>query len=126
MRRVRGGRNAVDHRRAGNSELVARLAEGALGKREDLARRDRKHKRSTPIPVVADLNQKDSYAINIYVRGYSIRHEIISNATAEQNDLGIFTDTTETKNNYLYGTFGFRSLNETNVPEVLARLQSAK
>jgi len=65
---------------------------------------------STPIPVLADLNQKDSYTIDVSVRGHKIEHAITSNATGERNDLGVFTDTTETKNSYLYGTFGFRSL----------------
>jgi hypothetical protein len=65
---------------------------------------------STPIPVLADLDQKNSFTISITVRGHKVEHKIISNATGEQNDLGIWTDTTETKNNFLYGTFGFRSL----------------
>jgi len=61
---------------------------------------------STPIQVVADLNQKSSYTIDISVHGFTIKHEITSNATGERNDLGIYTDT---KRNFLYGTFGFRS-----------------
>ncbi len=65
---------------------------------------------STPIPVIADLNQKDSYTIRLAVRGYKIQHWIISNATGEENDLGIYTDISDTKNTYLYGTFGFRAL----------------
>ncbi|HZS05359.1 MAG TPA: carboxypeptidase-like regulatory domain-containing protein [Blastocatellia bacterium] len=65
---------------------------------------------STPIPVIADLNQKDSYTIRLSVRGHRIQHWIVSNSTGEENDLGIYTDISDTKNSYLYGTFGFRSL----------------
>ncbi|MFN0123164.1 MAG: carboxypeptidase-like regulatory domain-containing protein [Blastocatellia bacterium] len=65
---------------------------------------------STPIPVIADLNQKDSYTVRLEVRGYRMQHWIVSNSTGDEVDLGIYTDVTETKNNYLYGTFGFRSV----------------
>jgi hypothetical protein len=65
---------------------------------------------STPIPVLADLNEKDSYTIDISVRGHKIEHWITSNASGERNDLGIYTDISDTKNSFLYGTFGFRSL----------------
>ncbi len=65
---------------------------------------------STPFPVLADLNQKDSYTIDLAVRGHNIRHWITSNTTGERNDLGSYTDTTGTKEKFLYGTFGFRSL----------------
>lgn len=64
---------------------------------------------NTPTPVLADLNQKDNYQIEITVQGFTITHKIISNATGETNDLGVYTDITDTKTNYLYGTFGFRS-----------------
>jgi hypothetical protein len=63
---------------------------------------------STPSPVLADLNQKDSFTIDITVQGFTIKHEITS-LTGEKNDLGIYTDTTDSKTNFLYGTFGFRS-----------------
>lgn len=69
---------------------------------------------STPIPVIADLNQKDSYTIDLTVRGYTIQHSITSNATGEKLDLGIFTDVSDTKNNFLYGTFGFLSFKGEN------------
>jgi hypothetical protein len=65
---------------------------------------------STPFQVLADLNPKDSYTIDVVVRGHTIKHTITSNATGESNDLGVYTDTTEGKSNFLYGTFGFRSL----------------
>jgi len=64
---------------------------------------------NTPTPVLADLNQKDNYQIEVTVQGFTITHLIISNATGEKNDLGVYTDITDTKTNYLYGTFGFRS-----------------
>jgi hypothetical protein len=69
---------------------------------------------STPIPIIADLNQKDSYTIDLTVRGYTIQHSITSNATGEKVDLGIFTDVSDTKNNFLYGTFGFLSFKGEN------------
>jgi hypothetical protein len=65
---------------------------------------------STPIPVITDLNQKDSYTIELQVRGYRLQHWITSNSTGEKVDLGIYTDISDTRNNYLYGNFGFRSL----------------
>ncbi|MFN7948499.1 MAG: hypothetical protein U0Z53_24315 [Blastocatellia bacterium] len=65
---------------------------------------------STPIPIIADLNQKDSYTIELQVRGYRMQHWITSNSTGEKLDLGIYTDISDTKNNYLYGSFGFRAL----------------
>jgi hypothetical protein len=66
---------------------------------------------STPIPVLVDLNQQDSYTITISVSGYTIHHNIVANSLkVEESDLGIWTDTTTTKDKFLYGTFGFRSL----------------
>ncbi len=65
---------------------------------------------STPIPISMDLNQKTSYTINFAVTEYAIQHWITSNQTGEKVDLGVWTDTTPTKDKFLYGTFGFRSL----------------
>lgn len=65
---------------------------------------------STPIPVIADLKEKDSYTIEVQVRGYRIQHWITSNSAGERLDLGIYTDITNTKDSFLYGNFGFRSL----------------
>ncbi len=65
---------------------------------------------STPAPVLARLNTTSSYTINLSVQGYTVRHSIISNETAESDDLGIWTDTSVNKDRFLYGTFGFRSL----------------
>jgi hypothetical protein len=65
---------------------------------------------STPFPVLVDLNQKDSYTITVIVEGHRIRHSIISDQTADKSDLGIWTDTTTSKEKFLYGSFGFRAL----------------
>lgn len=65
---------------------------------------------STPIPVTTELNQKTSYTISLEIVGNSIRQWITSNETGQKDDLGIWTDTSSTKDKYLYGTFGFRSL----------------
>lgn len=65
---------------------------------------------STPIPVLIDLNTKTSYTINVRVTGHTIRHKITSNDTAEEVDLGIWTDTTTMRDKFLYGSFGFRAL----------------
>ncbi len=65
---------------------------------------------STPIPVLTDLNTRTSYTINMEVSGYTVTQWITSNETGERGDLGIWTDTTATKENFLFGTFGFRSL----------------
>ncbi|MBK8313723.1 MAG: hypothetical protein IPL01_06700 [Acidobacteria bacterium] len=65
---------------------------------------------STPIPLLVDLNTKTSYTISVNVQGFTVKHTITSNDTGETNDLGIWTDTTDTKERFLYGTFGFRSL----------------
>jgi hypothetical protein len=59
-----------------------------------------------------DLDQKISYTINFAVAGYTIRHWITSNQTGERFDLGIWTDTTLSKDQFLFGTFGFRSLGD--------------
>ncbi|MEP7342849.1 MAG: hypothetical protein ABI977_34290 [Acidobacteriota bacterium] len=74
---------------------------------------------STPVPISMDLNQKTSYTINIKVTGYTIQHSITSfqkqrpqakEEETQTDDLGIWTDTYETRDKFLYGTFGFRSL----------------
>ncbi|HKX27416.1 MAG TPA: hypothetical protein VJ302_06970 [Blastocatellia bacterium] len=65
---------------------------------------------STPVPVIIELNQSDSYTITISVRGHTIKHNIINNLKGEDSDLGIWTDTSTNKDRLLYGTFGFRTL----------------
>ncbi len=64
---------------------------------------------STPVQVMPDLNTKTSYTISFKVRGYTIEHKITSNETGVTDDLGIWTDTSSSKDKFLYGTFGFRS-----------------
>ncbi len=64
---------------------------------------------STPIPVLVPLSQKDSYTITVIVKGHEIKQEITSDLTADSSDLGIWTDTTTTKERFLYGSFGFRA-----------------
>jgi hypothetical protein len=66
---------------------------------------------STPIPVLVDLNLKDSYTVTVEVReDHIIQHKIANDQKVEESDLGIWTDTTSTKDKFLYGAFGFRSL----------------
>lgn len=65
---------------------------------------------STPIPLLLDLNTKTSYTINVRVTGHSVQHKITANDTAEEVTLGTWTDTTATRDKFLYGTFGFRAL----------------
>lgn len=64
---------------------------------------------STPVPVLYDLNQKDQYTVKVQVRGHEIK-QFFTDRNDEQTDLGIWTDTTPTKDKFLYGSFGFRSL----------------
>jgi len=65
---------------------------------------------STPFPVLVDLNQKSSYTVEILVEGHEIRHWITDDQNADRNDLGIWTDTTTTKDKFLYGSFGFSAM----------------
>lgn len=65
---------------------------------------------STPVPVLVDLTQPGSYTISITVESHTIKHSIVGNHKVEESDLGIWTDTTTTKDRFLYGSFGFRSL----------------
>lgn len=65
---------------------------------------------STPFPVLMELDQKTSYTINFEISGNQILHWITSNETGQQVELGAWTDTSLTKDKFLYGTFGFRSL----------------
>jgi hypothetical protein len=65
---------------------------------------------STPVPVLVDLTQPGSFTITITVKGYTVKHNIVGNHKVEETDLAIWTDTSETKDLFLYGSFGFRSL----------------
>ena len=64
----------------------------------------------TPTPVTTELNQGVSYTITIEISGSAIKHWITSNETGQKDPLGSWTDTAPTKDKFLYGTFGFRSL----------------
>jgi hypothetical protein len=66
----------------------------------------------TPVPLLVDLSAAGSYTIGLTVRNSTIQHTITSNETGETNDLGIWTDTSLTRDEYLYGTFGFRALRD--------------
>ena len=64
---------------------------------------------NTPTPLVVDLKPNVSFLIHIVARGYSIEHSITSNETGEKVTLGRYTDSSPTKDKFLYGLFGFRS-----------------
>jgi hypothetical protein len=64
---------------------------------------------STPIPVLVDLNQTDSYSITVIVRDHTVKHIVANDQKVEESE-GIWTDTTATKDKFLYGSFGFRAL----------------
>lgn len=64
----------------------------------------------TPVPVLVDLNQKDPYTIKVEVTGYAVAHYITPEPSGDETTLGAWTDTAVTKDKFLYGSFGFRSL----------------
>jgi hypothetical protein len=64
----------------------------------------------TPTPVLVDLNQKGSYTIKVEVTGHAVAHFITLEPSGDENTLGAWTDTSTTKDKFLYGSFGFRSL----------------
>lgn len=64
----------------------------------------------TPVPLLTDLAPQASYTISVTVTDLTIHHTITSNDSGETNDLGVWTDTSATREKYRYGTFGFRSL----------------
>jgi hypothetical protein len=64
---------------------------------------------NTPTPFSFTFTPGTSYTINISVRGYRIEHSITSNETGEKSLLGQFTDTSATKDSFLFGQFGFRA-----------------
>jgi len=66
----------------------------------------------TPAPLLVDLAPNASYTIGVTVRDFTIQHTITSNETGETNDLGIWTDTTPSRESHLFGSFGFRALHE--------------
>ncbi len=64
----------------------------------------------TPVPLLVDLAARASYTINITVSDFTIQHSITSNETGETNDLGVWTDTTQDRNKFIFGSFGFCTL----------------
>ena len=66
---------------------------------------------SVPVPILIKLDQTSSYEVHLEVSGERIRHWITSSDTGEKVGLGSWTDISVTKDKFLYGTFGFRSLN---------------
>lgn len=64
---------------------------------------------NTPTPLVVDLNSTSSFLIHVVARGYTIEHSITSNETGEKVTLGLYTDSSPTKDKFLYGLFGFRA-----------------
>ena len=62
-----------------------------------------------PTPLVVDLNPNSSFLIHIVAADYTIEHSITSNETGEKVTLGRYTDSTPTRDKFLYGLFGFRS-----------------
>ncbi|MGH9799575.1 MAG: hypothetical protein ACRD82_04360, partial [Blastocatellia bacterium] len=65
---------------------------------------------SAPFPVQVELDQKTSYTVEIEISGNNVLHWITSDETGQRIGLGSWTDTSPTKDKFLYGTFGFRSL----------------
>ncbi|MEP7273829.1 MAG: hypothetical protein ABI882_20180, partial [Acidobacteriota bacterium] len=65
---------------------------------------------NTPTPLVVDLNATSSFLIHVVARSHTIEHSITSNETGEKVTLGLYTDSSPTKDKFLYGLFGFRSL----------------
>lgn len=66
---------------------------------------------STPIPVLLDFDKPGPFTVTISARGYTITQSI-TDRDAEESDLGKWTDTTVTKDRFLYGSFGFRALSD--------------
>ncbi|MGE0129945.1 MAG: hypothetical protein AB7U82_17825 [Blastocatellales bacterium] len=64
---------------------------------------------STPVPVLINLDQRGPFTVTVSVRGYTITQSITDTA-ADESDLGKWTDTTATKDKFLYGSVGFRAL----------------
>jgi hypothetical protein len=62
-----------------------------------------------PTPLVVDLTPTSSFLIHIVATGYTIEHSITSNETGEKVTLGRYTDSTTSRDKFLYGLFGFRS-----------------
>jgi hypothetical protein len=61
----------------------------------------------TPVPILAELNVKSSYTISVTVRDFTIQHSITSNESGETNDLGVWTDTSVSRENFCMDRSGF-------------------
>ncbi|MBX3277012.1 MAG: carboxypeptidase regulatory-like domain-containing protein [Acidobacteria bacterium] len=64
----------------------------------------------TPTPVLDTPDDKTSYTVEISIRGHKIEHTMESNETGERTTLGSFTDSSLTRDERAFGTFGFLSL----------------
>lgn len=67
---------------------------------------------NAPTPLVDTIDPNASYTIQVVARGYTIEHSITSNNTGERVTLGKYTDSSQTKDKFLYGYFGFRVLGD--------------
>jgi hypothetical protein len=66
----------------------------------------------TPTTVLSPLKAQENYTVRLTVENYVIRHYITSNNInspdlGKPDDLGVFTDTSTSKERSLYGSFGF-------------------
>jgi hypothetical protein len=64
---------------------------------------------STPVPVLINMDKPGPFTVTIKARKSTIQQSI-SDQDANDSALGIWTDTTTTKDKFLYGSFGFRAL----------------
>jgi hypothetical protein len=65
---------------------------------------------NAPTALVVDLKPNISFLIHVVARGYSIEHSITSNETGEKMALGLYTDSSPTKDRFSWGRFGFRAV----------------
>ncbi|MBI1763483.1 MAG: PEGA domain-containing protein [Acidobacteria bacterium] len=64
----------------------------------------------TPIPLTIEFKENDSYYITVKVRGNQIQHKLAVTSTADEDKSGAsYTDTSNDKDLFLYGSFGFVS-----------------
>lgn len=61
-----------------------------------------------PTPLTFDFKEKDSYVIEIEVRGHEIKHVLTAQSQGEDSKAS-FTDTLSDRDQFLYGSFGFLS-----------------
>ncbi len=63
---------------------------------------------ATPTPLLFEIKEKESYTIFVTVSGHTISHKLQANSNGEESP-AIFTDTSNDKDLFLYGSFGFLS-----------------